>query len=124
MMICVAPCLGIKRVDELGLLQSGGGGVDNLLQVDLPLWTNAQCAQIFDNGRLTDEMVCAGYIAGGKDTCQVIIEQGEEGDSGGALSLEGVQVGVVSWGSVCAEYPGVYARVSRFRNWITSISGV
>nr|CAD7434813.1 unnamed protein product [Timema monikensis] len=108
---------------ELGLLQSGGGGVDNLLQVDLPLWTNAQCAQIFDNGRLTDEMVCAGYIAGGKDTCQVIIEQGEEGDSGGALSLEGVQVGVVSWGSVCAEYPGVYARVSRFRNWITSISG-
>nr|CAD7417744.1 unnamed protein product [Timema poppensis] len=95
---------------------SGGGSVDNLLQVDLPLWTNAQCAQIFDNGRLTDEMVCAGYIAGGKDTCQ---KRGEstpkwfvmfQGDSGGALVLEGVQVGVVSWGNVCAEYPGVYAR--------------
>nr|CAD7447420.1 unnamed protein product [Timema bartmani] len=150
--LTAAHCTIRKRVnDTLTVIhrlvyKSGGGSVDNLLQVDLPLLTNAQCAQIFDNGRVTDGMVCAGYIAGGKDTCQSGGRNGDkcketthlsrreesplilfvmfQGDSGGALVLEDVQVGIVSWGSVCAEYPGVYARVSRFRNWITSISGV
>lgn len=44
-----------------------------------------------------------------------------QGDSGGPLVYNGVQVGIVSWGALCAKpgYPGVYTRVSEVRSWIT-----
>uniref|UniRef100_A0A671SAX0 Transmembrane protease serine 9-like n=1 Tax=Sinocyclocheilus anshuiensis TaxID=1608454 RepID=A0A671SAX0_9TELE len=65
---------------------------------------------------ITDNMLCAGPLEGGKDSCQ--------GDSGGPLvSKQGsvwVQSGVVSFGNGCAlpNLPGVYARVSKYQNWI------
>ncbi|MEM7029316.1 MAG: trypsin-like serine protease [Chloroflexota bacterium] len=72
-------------------------------------------------GGLTDNMLCAGFDAGGKDTCQ--------GDSGGPLIVpDGVnwkQAGVVSFGEGCArpgQY-GVYARVSRYIDWINATTG-
>ena len=43
------------------------------------------------------------------------------GDSGGPLTLNGVLVGVVSWGSSqCRHdvYPNVYANVATLRTWI------
>lgn len=58
-------------------------------------------------------MICAGEK--GKDSCQ--------GDSGGPMvDSAGKQVGVVSWGIGCAlaGYPGVYARVSTYADWISS----
>ena len=68
-------------------------------------------------GQITDSMLCAEHIKE-RDSCQ--------GDPGGPLVMEGsngladVQVGVVSWGFGCAldEFPGVYARVSIFYDWI------
>ncbi len=60
--------------------------------------------------------LCAGIDIGGIDSCQ--------GDSGGPLiaTVDGVRslVGVVSSGEGCAkpEYPGLYARVSTYTDWI------
>nr|KAG5709270.1 hypothetical protein BaRGS_018022 [Batillaria attramentaria] len=62
------------------------------------------------------EKLCAGEAEGGEDSCQ--------GDSGGPFmcTCNGVlkQVGIVSYGIGCAraEFPGVYARVSYFNDWI------
>lgn len=45
---------------------------------------------------------------------------GCNGDSGGPLTVNGIQVGIVSFGSaLCeAQNPTAYARVSHFVDWI------
>ena len=62
---------------------------------------------------MTEDMVCAGVRAGGRDSCQ--------GDSGGPLvtsdpELNGAATlaGVVSWGFGCGEEDslGIYAEVN------------
>lgn len=86
-----------------------------LQQVQVPLYDQEKCNTAY-NGELTDVMLCAGFEQGGKDSCQ--------GDSGGPLVInkegEWYQVGVVSFGEACAsaDFPGVYARVSKFIDWI------
>jgi len=85
-----------------------------LQHVTAPIITNEQCNNAY-RGRVTADMVCAGYPQGGRGTCQ--------GDSGGALVANGVQVGIVSWARGCAQpnFPTVFARVAVFRNWIRSV---
>uniref|UniRef100_T1J921 Peptidase S1 domain-containing protein n=1 Tax=Strigamia maritima TaxID=126957 RepID=T1J921_STRMM len=90
-----------------------------LFDVDLRVWTNAKCAEGFNKhfhsaGHIVDHMICAGDF--GKDSCT--------GDSGGPLMIQKgnqwIQLGIVSWGIQCGSthLPGVYTRVSHFRNWI------
>uniref|UniRef100_A0A8C5CBC7 Peptidase S1 domain-containing protein n=1 Tax=Gadus morhua TaxID=8049 RepID=A0A8C5CBC7_GADMO len=94
------------------------GSAANILQeVDLPIVGNRECDCSY--GRITNNMICAGLSAGGKDSCQ--------GDSGGPLvgkqGVQWVQSGVVSFGRGCASpnFPGVYARVSEYQAWINGI---
>lgn len=86
----------------------------NLQSTNVPLITNKVCKIVYGN-RITDDMVCAGIPAGGRDACQ--------GDTGGPLAVNGVLVGVISWGNGCGRpnRPGVYARVSYFVKWIRSV---
>jgi secreted trypsin-like serine protease len=97
---------------------------DALQQVSVPIVSNAVCnASNAYNGQITDNMLCAGYALGGKDSCS--------GDSGGPLMVPDaqgsgwVQAGIVSWGDGCAspnKY-GVYTRVANFKSWIESHVG-
>lgn len=101
------------------VLTDGVENPDNLMQVSLPLVSNETCNLPESyNGDITDNMICAGYKEGGKDSCQ--------GDSGGPLVLkqegEYFQVGVVSFGEGCAQPDkyGVYAAAFNFHDWINS----
>ncbi|XP_054422723.1 transmembrane protease serine 11B-like [Pteronotus mesoamericanus] len=75
------------------------------------------------SGLVTDKMLCAGYMSGKVDACQR--------DSGGPLAYPDSRkiwylVGIVSWGDGCAKKnkPGVYTRVTAYREWITSKTGL
>ncbi|XP_052394623.1 tryptase-like [Carassius gibelio] len=108
-----------------GYLQSNGTQLSNTLQqVMIPVVNNSACAKAYEgvNISITSNMICAGLLnQGGKDSCQ--------GDSGGPMvSKNGslwIQSGVVSFGQGCADpkYPGVYARVSEYQDWIKSYTG-
>ncbi|XP_057193849.1 trypsin-like [Triplophysa rosa] len=79
---------------------------------------NSQCNNLLGAGSVTNNMMCADLLEGGKDTCQ--------GDSGGPMvSQQGsvwVQSGITSWGYGCANpnAHGVYTRVSQYQSWITT----
>ncbi|XP_044160558.1 uncharacterized protein LOC122945559 [Bufo gargarizans] len=95
-----------------------------LQEVELPLINSSACDHMFKAAYnitaamsvVQDDMICAGYQEGKKDSCQ--------GDSGGPLACQfgssWFLVGVVSWGDGCARpgEPGVYTKVSSFSAWI------
>uniref|UniRef100_A0AAR2LFL2 Zgc:165423 n=1 Tax=Pygocentrus nattereri TaxID=42514 RepID=A0AAR2LFL2_PYGNA len=84
--------------------------------LQVPIVGNRKCNCLYGVGTITDNMMCAGLLAGGKDSCQ--------GDSGGPLVSKQngvwVQAGIVSFGIGCAlpNYPGVYTRVSQYQDWV------
>ncbi|PWA32041.1 hypothetical protein CCH79_00020708, partial [Gambusia affinis] len=89
----------------------------NLMEVKIPVVGNRQCkCSGYGTAAITDNMICAGLLEGGKDSCQ--------GDSGGPMVSKQngrwIQSGIVSFGTGCAQpnYPGVYARVSQYESWI------
>ncbi|VVC38766.1 Hypothetical protein CINCED_3A009858 [Cinara cedri] len=130
----IAPiCLPDKGEDFLGhygwaagwgALQAGSRLRPKTLQaVDVPIIDNRQCERWHKSNGINviiyDEMMCAGYREGSKDSCQ--------GDSGGPLMLEKTGrwylIGIVSAGYSCAQrgQPGIYHRVPLTVDWISYI---
>ena len=105
-----------------GTTSEGGDTPDWLQEAEVPITTDAYCADAYDEFDATS-MVCAGFPEGGVDTCQ-----GDSGgpmfgrDAAGALKV----VGATSWGEGCARpgKPGVYARVADdvLREWIRGVA--
>ncbi|XP_035729650.1 uncharacterized protein LOC118444946 isoform X1 [Vespa mandarinia] len=84
----------------------------------IPLLDQSVCRAeyVYGHGKISDGMVCAGYLDEGVDTC--------DGDSGGPLACYHngafTLYGITSWGQHCGEAnkPGVYVRVAHYRRWI------
>jgi secreted trypsin-like serine protease len=106
---------GVTVVEMAQTIIAAAAGSDELRGVDLPLIDNTSCSTATGYA-LTDNMFCAGHNGTPKDTCQ--------GDSGGPLFMRNaqgndwLQVGVVSFGGVCAANYGVYAKVANYLDWI------
>ncbi|KAM7352559.1 CLIP and Tryp_SPc domain-containing lethal (2) k05911 [Cochliomyia hominivorax] len=107
----------IATVAGWGSLRENGPQPSILQKVNIPIWTNAECAHKYGRAApagIIDSMICAGQAA--KDSCS--------GDSGGPLIVNDgaryIQVGIVSWGIGCGkgQYPGVYTRVTSLLPWI------
>ncbi|XP_067004097.1 venom protease [Anabrus simplex] len=130
----IAPiCLPTRGEDFLGrtgwaagwgALQAGSRLRPKTLQaVDVPVIDNRLCERWHKSNGINvviyEEMMCAGYRGGGKDSCQ--------GDSGGPLMMEKsgrwYLIGIVSAGYSCAQrgQPGIYHRVAHTVDWISYI---
>ncbi|XP_023311514.1 uncharacterized protein LOC108913614 [Anoplophora glabripennis] len=129
--ICLPP-RGENFLGEVGVA-AGWGALSpgsrlrpqTLQAVQVPVIDNRQCERWHRSKGITvtiyDEMMCAGYKNGGRDSCQ--------GDSGGPLMLQKTGrwflVGIVSAGYSCAQpgQPGIYHRVAHTVDWITRAIG-
>ncbi|NXR07249.1 TM11D protease, partial [Semnornis frantzii] len=107
-----------------GALENDGSSVNQLRQAEVKIISTDICnrREVY-GGAITSGMLCAGYLEGRVDACQ--------GDSGGPLvhaNSRGIWylVGIVSWGDECGKEnkPGVYTRVTYYRNWIHSQTGI
>lgn len=103
------------RVTGWGKTENAGIS-DKLLYADVPEIPLKVCMESAGYGtKITEQLICAGKV--GSDTCK--------GDSGGPLYKPlgdgaAIQFGLTVAGEGCGINPGVYSRVSRFREWITS----
>lgn len=110
----------LSMVTGWGSTGEGGSAAVILMEVEVPIVENEVCNRAY--GTITENMVCAGYADGGKDSCQ--------GDSGGPLVVPDQEggwhlAGLVSFGYGCARpnFYGVYTRVSQYVDWIESHIG-
>ncbi|XDC61921.1 hypothetical protein R6Z07M_013103 [Ovis aries] len=111
----------ICTVTGWGNTQYYGQQAGVLQEARVPIISNDVCnGPDFYGNQIKPKMFCAGYPEGGIDACQ--------GDSGGPFVCEDSisrtprwrLCGIVSWGTGCAlaQKPGVYTKVSDFREWI------
>ncbi|KAL9915253.1 uncharacterized protein ACN2A1_001970 isoform 2-T2 [Glossina fuscipes fuscipes] len=108
-----------------GRLYEDGPLPSVLQEVAVPVINNTICESMYRAAGHIEHIphifICAGWKKGGYDSC--------EGDSGGPMVLQRESDkrfqlgGVISWGIGCAEanQPGVYTRISEFRDWINQI---
>lgn len=106
---------GSGYVSGWGRVFSRGRSASILQHLKVPLVDRATCLRS-TKFTIHNNMFCAGFHEGGKDSCQ--------GDSGGphVTEVEGTSflTGIISWGEECAvkgKY-GIYTKVSRYVNWI------
>ncbi|XP_027868932.1 suppressor of tumorigenicity 14 protein homolog [Xiphophorus couchianus] len=108
-----------------GALREGATAMlPNFLQeATVKIINDTVCNQVIAQQQVTSRMLCSGFLTGGVDACQ--------GDSGGPLSCKEengkwFQAGIVSWGEGCGRRnkPGVYSRVTKFREWIKKESDI
>ena len=101
-----------------GAILENGSQSSALRQVTVPIIDTGTCNRRSSYvGSVTSNMLCAGRMAGGRDTCQ--------GDSGGPLWVKDsngqfkLLAGITSWGNGCArrDYPGVYTRLGALGDW-------
>lgn len=88
---------------------------DSLQCVNITILSNEECAKAHTE-KVTDVMLCAGELEGGKDTCV--------GDSGGPLICDGILQGITSWGyDPCGapKKPAIYTKVLKFTTWIQEV---
>jgi secreted trypsin-like serine protease len=105
----------IATVSGWGRTTQGGVAPLKLQKVQIPIMPQWECKLVYRK-RVTDNMFCAGRA--GRSACH--------GDSGGAVVVDGYQIGIVSWGASCElpGKPGVYVNVHNLRNWIRKHCGV
>ncbi|XP_049284688.1 serine proteinase stubble isoform X2 [Anopheles funestus] len=107
-----------------GRLYEDGPLPSVLQEVTVPVIENKICETMYRSAGYIEHIphifICAGWKKGGYDSC--------EGDSGGPMVIQRpdkrfLLAGVISWGIGCAEpnQPGVYTRISEFRDWINQI---
>eukprot|EP00071_Canis_lupus_P032111 XP_022265668.1 serine protease 56 isoform X2 [Canis lupus familiaris] len=87
-----------------GALFEDGPEAEAVREARVPLLSADTCKRALGPELHPSSMLCAGYLAGGIDSCQP----------------REVLYGVTSWGDGCGEpgKPGVYTRVAVFRDWL------
>ncbi|KAB0354413.1 hypothetical protein FD755_022951 [Muntiacus reevesi] len=111
-------------ITGFGALFYGGESQNDLREARLKIISDDVCKQPHVYGSdIKFGMMCAGYLEGIYDACR--------GDSGGPLVGKDIKdtwylIGIVSWGDNCGQRnkPGVYTKVTYYRNWITSKTGL
>ncbi|EFA10697.1 brachyurin [Tribolium castaneum] len=104
------------RISGWGLTDGFDNKLSEVLNyVDVKVISNAKCGEAF--GDLKDSIVCT---SGDENTGSC------NGDSGGPLAIDDVQIGVVSFGIMycLSGYPSAFSRVTSFLDWIATNSDV
>lgn len=89
---------------------------ETLNQAKVPVVEFQECKKSYEDDLKSDQVICAGFKAGGVDSCA--------GDSGGPLMLQKgdswVVYGVTSSGDECGKEGkyGIYSKTSAYVNWI------
>jgi secreted trypsin-like serine protease len=97
-----------------GSSRIGGSTTTKLMEVSMPILTDARCKARYGSMVNTDSTVCAGEYSVNSGACQ--------GDSGGPFVVKSDDgkwaiVGLTSWGRDCG-YGTIYTRVSYYLDWI------
>uniref|UniRef100_A0A8C3VJD6 Transmembrane protease serine n=1 Tax=Catagonus wagneri TaxID=51154 RepID=A0A8C3VJD6_9CETA len=107
-----------------GALKANGPFPNTLREVEVEIISNDICNRVsVYGGAVSSRMICAGFLRGKLDAC--------EGDSGGPLVIARDRniwylIGIVSWGMDCGKEnkPGVYTKVTGYRDWIKSKTNI